>query len=520
MHTLLESFTRSWLWELAPCLAFSRSCVHLVDGSNREGAPGLANVSPLFVDQRDVPNLNRPSFAQWRRCRSQYPVGHRPKMACIQLDPHRPIALGGSQHRADARCRLCQQGRHTPMKETHRLVGPARHGQGKDHSVGGRFLHLDLEELVHARSGYGMKVHLRRHHGEHMGRTPADLPLTSALVSSLVDLRSDTVTRPTSEMRRAMASAEVGDDGYGEDPTVNELERTFAERVGKEAALFVPSGTMANQIALRALAKPGSLVIAGRRQHIVAYEQGAASLNAGIQFHLVDDSLGVVSPADVDWAHKAAHEHQPAPGMVCIENTHMASGGVAWTLDELESLTLASGDLPIHMDGARLFNAEVATGIAASDLAARATTVMTCLSKGLCCPVGSVLAGPAELMLRCRLERKRLGGAMRQAGVLAAAGLVALRTMVSRLAEDHERARRLSIAVAERWPEALPDADAVRTNIVVFPHPAAHSLIEELRSAGVLAGTIAPGVVRLMTHHDVDDAGIERALSALSSSTV
>jgi threonine aldolase len=330
-----------------------------------------------------------------------------------------------------------------------------------------------------------------------------------------VDLRSDTVTRPTPEMRRAMAGAEVGDDGYGEDPTVAALEAAYAERVGKEVALFVPSGTMANQIALRVLCPAGSTVVVGRRQHVVLYEAGAAASNAGVQLHPVDDEDGTFPAEALTAARRAAAHHQPTPGLVCVEQTHMASGGRVWSVGALEELAGAAGDLPVHMDGARLFNAEVATGVPAAAYAAAATTVMSCLSKGLCAPVGSVLAGPADLMERARLARQRLGGAMRQAGVVAAAGLLALGTMVERLAEDHERARRLAAAVAERWPGAGCHPDQVPTNIVVFRHPDTDALLAHLRGEGVLAGTIAPGVVRLVTHRDVDDAGVERAVKAM-----
>lgn len=335
--------------------------------------------------------------------------------------------------------------------------------------------------------------------------------------SGVVDLRSDTVTRPTPEMRRAMAEAEVGDDGYGEDPTVRALEEAYAVRVGKEAGLFVPSGTMANQIALRLLCPPGAVMVAGARQHMVVYEAGAAAANAGVQVHAVDDADGTISPEDLRWARYAADHHQPVPGMVCVEQTHMPSGGRVWSVDDLRALQDAAGALPVHMDGARLFNAEVASGTSAAEYAAVATTVMSCLSKGLCAPVGSVLAGTADAMASARTVRQRLGGAMRQAGVVAAAGLVALSTMVERLADDHRRARRLAEAVAERWPDAGCDPARVPTNIVVFRHRAPAELIEHLGSEGVLTGTIAPGVVRLVTHHDVDDAGIGRALKALAA---
>ncbi|HUI02899.1 MAG TPA: GntG family PLP-dependent aldolase [Acidimicrobiales bacterium] len=335
--------------------------------------------------------------------------------------------------------------------------------------------------------------------------------------AGFVDLRSDTVTRPTAAMRTAMAEAEVGDDGYGDDPTVNALEEAYAARVGKPAAVYVPSGTMANQLALRALCRPGDLVVAGRRQHVVIYEAGAAAANAGVQIHPVDDENGTFPASEVSWVLEAAGHHHPRPGCVCVEHTHMPAGGVPWTLDALEAVVAAGGGIPVHMDGARLFNAEVATGIAAARFAAPVTTVMSCMSKGLCAPVGSLLAGPAEVVARARVERLRLGGSMRQAGVIAAAGLVALRTMVERLADDHARARRLAEGVAERWPEAGVDPARVPTNIVVFPHPRTAAVIEHLERDGVLAGTIAPGVLRLVTHHDVDDAGVERAMKSLAS---
>jgi threonine aldolase len=334
-------------------------------------------------------------------------------------------------------------------------------------------------------------------------------------MTSLVDLRSDTVTRPTPEMRRAMANADVGDDVYGEDPTVNALQEAFAERVGMEAALFVPSGTMGNQLALRLLTRPGTAVIAGRRQHVVVYENGAGGRNAAVQFHTVDDADGTISPDDVAWAIAAAEHHYPRPSLVCVENTHMPADGVPWPLDRLKAVRAAAAGLPLHIDGARLFHAEVATGVPAHDYCAEATTVMSCLSKALCAPVGSLLAGPADVMAEARVERQRLGGGMRQAGVIAAAGLVALRTMVERLAEDHARARSLAEAVADRWPDGGCDPARVHTNVVTWTHPDTDAVLRHLHAEGVLAGTIAPGVLRLVTHHDVDDAGIDQAKGAL-----
>jgi threonine aldolase len=333
----------------------------------------------------------------------------------------------------------------------------------------------------------------------------------------LVDLRSDTVSRPTAEMRRAMAEAEVGDDGYGEDPTVRRLEESFAARVGKAAAVYVPSGTMGNQIALRVLGRPGTAVVAGRRQHVVIYEQGGAAVNGWIQFHTVDDADGTIDPDEVASLAAAADHHWLPVSVVCVENTHMPSGGTPWPLDRLGAVVDAAGGRPVHLDGARLFNAEVATGVAAADYAALATTVMSCLSKGLGAPVGSLLAGPADVIEAGRLERKRLGGSMRQAGIIAAAGIVALETMIERLADDHERARRLAEAVAERWPDSGLDPDSVRTNCVILRHPEPHALIDHLGAEGVLAGSSAPGTVRLMTHLDVDDDGIDRARKAIAT---
>ncbi len=355
--------------------------------------------------------------------------------------------------------------------------------------------------------------------GNGSGATAAVLPRSPGTVVPMVDLRSDTVTRPTAEMRRAMADAEVGDDVYREDPTVNRLEETFAARLGKEAALFVPSGTMGNQLALRVLTRPGDVVVAGARQHVVIYEAGAAARNAGVQFHTVSDTGGVMDAADVQWALDASFHHQPRVGLVCVENTHMPASGAPWPLAALQRVAAVAGaaGLHVHMDGARLWHAEVATGIPAAAFAEPATTVMCCLSKGLCAPVGSLLAGSADLIGRAREERSRLGGGMRQAGVIAAAGLIALTSMVDRLAEDHERAHRLALAVAERWPDAGCDPAAVRTNIVTFRPPDALGVLAHLQGAGIRAGTIAPGTVRLVTHRDVDDHDVDLACKALAA---
>lgn len=306
-----------------------------------------------------------------------------------------------------------------------------------------------------------------------------------------------------------MADAEVGDDEYGEDPTVNRLQEEFAVLTGKEAAIYVPSGTMANQIALRTLTRPGDGVVTGRHQHVVLYEEGAGPINAGVTFLTVDDAEGVLDSGDVDTAIESGRHHQPRVRLIALEDTHMAAGGRVWSEPAVKAVreVASAHGIPIHLDGARLWNAAVASGQSPAERASAATTVMCCLSKGLGAPVGSLLAGPAALIEDAKLQRKRLGGTMRQSGVIAAAGLIALRR-IDRLAEDHQRARRLADAVAERWPEIGFDPLTVDTNIVVFSPPDPPGVVEHLAGGGVVAGTVGPGRVRLVTHADIDDAGI------------
>jgi threonine aldolase len=330
----------------------------------------------------------------------------------------------------------------------------------------------------------------------------------------MVDLRSDTVTQPTPEMREAIAAAVVGDDQYGEDPTVARLEEVFAQTVGKDAAVFVPSGVMANQIAVRVLAQPGDLIVAGAHQHVGSFEMGASARNSGVQFAFVDDTTGVLDVDTVAEVIDAETDHQPHVAAVCIEDSHMYSGGRVWTHEEISALAQSVDGRPLYLDGARLFNAVVATGDTAATICAPAAIVMASLSKGLCAPVGSLIAGSTENMDRARVERKRLGGAMRQAGFLAAAGLVAL-TLVDRLTNDHVRARRIADAVARRFPESEYDAETCVTNIVAFNHPEARRVIGLLGEQGVLGGTVAPRRARFVTHANVDDAGVERAVDAL-----
>lgn len=315
-------------------------------------------------------------------------------------------------------------------------------------------------------------------------------------------------------MRRAMARAEVGDDGFGEDATTAALEERYASMVGKEAALLCPSGVMANQVAMRVLARPGNRLIAGRLQHLVAFEFGATAINCGLQLELLDDRNGRLSAAEVADVVATVEHYQPEVGAVAVENTHMAAGGRTSSRAELEAVVEAAAGRPVHLDGARLFNAAVARGEDPAELAAPATTVMTCLSKGLSAPMGSLLAGPAPLIEHAKVERKRLGGALRQSGVIAAAGLVALEQMVDRLERDHRRARVLAEAVGEVWPGSL--LGPVETNIVSFRHDDPAALIAFLASRGVLADTIGPGIVRLVTHRHVKDRHVAEAIRAIS----
>ncbi|HVV35879.1 MAG TPA: GntG family PLP-dependent aldolase [Acidimicrobiales bacterium] len=333
-----------------------------------------------------------------------------------------------------------------------------------------------------------------------------------------VDLRSDTVTTPTAAMRQAMADAEVGDDVYGEDPTVNRLEELAASMVGKEAALYVASGTMGNQVALRTLTRPGTEVVCGARAHIRQYEAAAAARNAGVQIRPLPDDGGFFGPEAVDAAAQGPAHHLPPLSLVAVENTHMPAGGVPWPPEAVAALAGAARrhGLAVHCDGARIFNAAVALGVGAPRLAAPVDTVMFCLSKGLSAPVGSMLAGPADVIAAAREERARLGGGMRQAGVIAAAGIVALTEMVDRLADDHARARRLAEALAERFPGSV-DPGGVLTNIVCCDGAALPaSFIDDLAAHGIRVGTIDQATVRLVTHKDVDDADLERALSAIA----
>ncbi len=330
----------------------------------------------------------------------------------------------------------------------------------------------------------------------------------------LVDLRSDTVTRPTPGMREAIARAEVGDDVFGDDPTVRALEERVAGLLGKEAALFVPSGTMANQVAIRLHTAPGDEVVMEAGAHPFNYEAGAAALVSGVQIRPVPGRRGVMDPADVAACFRPADPHFAPVTLVCAEDTANRGGGTVHPLATLDALAEVAreGGAATHLDGARLLNAAVASGIPAARRARAWDTVSLCLSKGLGAPVGSLLAGPAELIARGRRVRKALGGGMRQAGILAAAGLYALDHHVGRLADDHRRARRL----AEGLAEAGYAVQAPETNMVYVAVPDAPRLQAEAGARGVRLVAVGPDRVRLVTHLDVDDAGIERAIAVLA----
>jgi threonine aldolase len=332
---------------------------------------------------------------------------------------------------------------------------------------------------------------------------------------NLIDLRSDTVTRPTAKMRAAMAAAEVGDDVYGEDPTVNRLEARAAEVFGREAALFVPTGTMGNQVAIRLHTQPGQEVVCEARAHVLDWEMGMAAVFSGCTLRTVLAERGTLTWEQARGAIYRDVKFHASTGLISIENTHMAAGGTVMpvaTVREICDGAHAMG-LPVHLDGARVFNAAAALGVGVKELTAGFDTVMFCLSKGLGAPVGSMLVGSAKAMARARLYRKSLGGGMRQAGVLAAAGLVALEEMPARLGEDHANARLLAEAVAAHDVADI-DIATVETNMVIFKLRRggdAAAFCAALQEKGVLAGGLGPRVVRFVTHFDVSREGCERA---------
>jgi threonine aldolase len=325
----------------------------------------------------------------------------------------------------------------------------------------------------------------------------------------MIDLRSDTVTRPTAEMRRAMAEAEVGDDVYGEDPTVTRLQEEAARRLGFEAALWVPSGVMGNEIAIRILTRPGQEVLADARSHVVQFEMAGMAALSGVMPRIVQAEDGLITAADIQAALRPSAYYRSDLGLVVLENTHNLAGGtVAGVVAMRDAIDAAhAAGVPVHVDGARLWNAAAALGVEPRQLVAGADTVMVTLSKGLCAPAGSILAGRRLLMEEARRVRKQLGGGMRQVGILAAAGLVALETMTRRLPEDHENARLLADALVTCRSIRLAP---VRTNIVVAemvdPPGAAANVVQELARRQILASAMDARTIRMVTHHDVSRA--------------
>jgi len=329
-----------------------------------------------------------------------------------------------------------------------------------------------------------------------------------------IDLRSDTVTKPTPAMRAAMAAAEVGDDVYAEDPTVNRLEARAAEIFGREAGLFLPSGTMGNQTAIRLNTQHGQEVICEARSHIVEWEIAMASAFSGCQLRTIPAQRGILTWREMEPHITGKHYHRAPTGLIAIENTHNMAGGTITPPEVMEEILAGAKErgLPVHLDGARIFNASVALGIGVRELTHGFSTVMFCLSKGLGAPVGSMLVGTWDQMDRARLIRKALGGGMRQAGILAAAGLIALEEGPTRLLEDHANARLIAEKIAEAPVEI--DLDTVQTNIVIFTlrsEADANALVAGLKKHGILASTVYGRSVRLVTHRDVDRAACEEA---------
>ena len=342
-----------------------------------------------------------------------------------------------------------------------------------------------------------------------------------AFSDGTADFRSDTVTQPTPEMRSAMAGAVVGDDAYGEDPTVNSLEEESAAAVGKPAALFVPSGTMANQLALWALTRRGEDVVCSGRAHIRNAEMGAGAALSGVGYRLAGDALGRISKSDLEAALADAGTFTPRIGLVAFENTHYFSGGTVVPPELVADTSQAARDagVSVYVDGARLWNAVVASGVDGAVHAGPADAVSFCFSKGLGAPVGSVLCASTELIQRARAQRKRLGGGMRQAGILAAAARIGLKDR-DRLGEDHVVARRLGEAIAGRFDGSV-DLETVTTNMVMVAEDKlpfrSGALVSALASQGVKVGYVSTGIIRFAVHRDVDDGDVDRVLAVLDA---
>jgi threonine aldolase len=339
----------------------------------------------------------------------------------------------------------------------------------------------------------------------------------------VVDLRSDTLTLPTPAMREAMARAEVGDDVWEEDPTVRRVEEMAARRTGKEAALFVSSGTQGNLVSVLSQTRAGQEVVLDADSHIFNYEGAGAAVFGGVQTLPVKTARGFLTPEQVREHIRPSNIHIPMTGLVCLENTHNRHGGTCCTPEEIEAVAAAAhaAGVAVHLDGARIFNAAVALKRPAAEFARHVDSLTFCLSKGLAAPVGSLVCGSREFVARARRVRKMLGGGMRQVGVLAAAGIVALDSMVERLAEDHANCRRLAEGVS-RLPRVRLDLGTVQTNIVIFQvekDGGAAELVTGCLARKVKIHQTGPGTIRCVTHKDVDGDDIERALEAFREIT-
>ena len=338
----------------------------------------------------------------------------------------------------------------------------------------------------------------------------------------IVDLRSDTVTQPTPEMREAIANASLGDDVFGEDPTVNRLEEMAAEKLGKEGAVLVSSGTQGNLTAILSHCQRGDEVILGDKSHSYLYEAGGVSAFGGVHVRTVPTAEdGSLDALDIEGAIRSENQHFPHTALVCMENTHNLTGGRPLGLGKIGAVAKVAEahELPMHLDGARLFNASVALGMEASELTKPFDSVTFCLSKGLSCPVGSVLCGSEEFIYKARRIRKALGGSMRQAGIIAAAGIVALDTMIDRMAEDHVNARSIAEGLAE-IPGLHLDLERVQTNMIMvdvekeFPNGGVTAALKE---KGVLALDRGGGNLRLVTHYGIDEADVGQTVEAFRS---
>lgn len=336
------------------------------------------------------------------------------------------------------------------------------------------------------------------------------------------DFRSDTLTKPTHEMRKAMFEAEVGDDVFGEDPTINRLQKMMAKLTGKEAALFVTSGTQGNEVCISAHTKPGKEIIVGKESHIFNYECGGPSLLSGVQMYPVNDQNGIVTLDQIKAAVRHVDVHYPQTNLICLENTHNRAGGVLLPLENIKEISkfARNNKLKIHLDGARLWNASIATGISLKEYCQYFDSVSLCFSKGLGAPVGSIVVGDKNFIHKVHYYRKVFGGGMRQAGILAAACIYAVEKHFERLKEDHQRAKRFAEAIS-KIPAIKVDLKTIQTNIVIFdvdiPGFVAEDFLIKLQENGVLMLEIDPNRIRAVTHLDLTDEDLEKAIDVLSN---